>query len=362
MGVVDDPNLSGLEESMQKDGDLNAADLQARINVKREARYQDEGLTVPPGLAEDVEPLPEVEVEAPPETPEEETEPDEPEPEEGPEQEEPEGEYDEEEEFYAARYKTREAVEAGLAEKDRLLDMFFRQEAERTQEQPEQEGPQELDIPAWNEWAEQAVSEGRGITAAQEALQAGGADAYDIYYGYWAADPDQAPQAHAFNNWVTRYFADERAQAATAPLMQRDAAVVAKQEAEEARQIVASQYEDFAEHQQEMDRLIRDPDSPLPEEARVRLQQMSSVGLVGKVHAWDYLYQAARATQRDTQGKKQRLTDGRRKAAAERAKIAATVSSSEGAQARTPLSEAESYVVRRKNAIRQKLGQPLIEE
>jgi len=364
---VDDPNMAGVEESMQKDGDLSAADLQARINLKREQRQQDE-ISIA-DTQDDLEPLPEAEVAEPPveipdaEEPEEEepVEPDEePEPEELPEPEEPEEEI-EQEDFYLGRYKTKEAAEAGMAEKDRMIDSFLRWRAEEPEEEPQPQGPQQLDIPAWNEWAEESVAAGLGQEGAMQALQTGGAEAYDIYFGYWASDPDQSAQAHAFNNWVTRYYAEQRAEMATAPLFQRDAAQAARSEAERAQEIVAEQYPDFNDHMETMNRLVGE-EGGLPPETRQRLQQMSQVGLPGKIHAWDFLYQAARAQNGESRRKAQRVEEGRRRAAADRAKVAATVSSSEGAQTRTPLSEADAYVVQRKNAIRQRLGQPLIEE
>ena len=371
MDVIDDPNMAGVEESMQKDSDLTPSDLQARINLKREQRYADEGVTVPPGLGDDVEPLPEAEVAEPPEVeqPDEEEEPEEleeepqseePDEEELPEPEEPEEEV-EEEDFYLGRYRTKEAAEAGLAEKDRMIDSFLRWRAEEPEREVADEGPQQLDVPAWNHWAEESVAAGRGQAAAMEALQNGGPEAYDIYFGHWANDPEQAPQAHAFNNWVTRYFADQRAQMATAPLLQQNAEQSARSEAQEAQQIVAAQYEDFADHLETMNRLVSE-EGGLPPETRERLQQMSQVGLPGKIHAWEFLYQAARATNGERRRKVDRAEEGRRRAKADKAKIAATVSSSEGAQTRTPRSAAEDYVIQKKNAIRQRLGQPLIEE
>jgi hypothetical protein len=186
MGVIDDPNLEGLEESMQKDGDLTAADLQARINLKREAKYQDEGITVPPGLAEGVEPLEpeeepakEVTDEPVPEEPEEPAAPEEPE--------EPEALTEEElaeaeaEDFYietpASKYRTKEAAEEAYAEKDRTIDRLFSELAQRDQQRPQEaeQGPAELDVPAWDQWAEQAVAEGQGVQGAMEALRTGGA-------------------------------------------------------------------------------------------------------------------------------------------------------------------------------------------
>jgi len=361
--------MAGVEESMQKDGDLTTADLQARINLKREARYQDE-IKIADTL-DDLEPLPEEPGEvvsdepAPPEE-EEGAEPEgepgegvEEEPEEGP------GEPEEvvEDDFYVGRYKTREVAEDALAEKDRTIDRLFQELAERDQRQPQQpEGPAQLDVPAWHQWADQAVAEGQGISGAMEALRTGGPEGYDIYLAHWLSDPEQVPQAQAFNNQVQRQFAANQAMQAMAPLVQREQERMIEDEAEVAKMIVADGKDDFDDLQDEMDRLVRE-DGLLPVETKQRLAAMAQQGGVeGKVHAWEYLYMAAQAAKGKTRAKAQRVEDGRRRAKADRAKIAATVSTSEGAATRTPLSEAESYVVKRKNAIREKLGQPLIEE
>ena len=367
MGVVDDPNLAGLEESMKKDGDLTAQDLQARINIKREAMYQDEGILGPSTADPEVEPLEPPEVVA--DEPEVDSEEGQEEPEVGEEPEaEPEAEDAEvdtpeaEEEFFVGRYRTREAAEAGLAEKDRMIDQFFRErEAFATREAEQQQGPQELDQRAWHEWAEEAVATGAGERGALEALSQGGAEGYDIYLGHWASDPEQAPFAHAFNNEVQRQFAEARAMQAVTPLMQREQAQNADNEARQAKELVAAQYPDFAELEETMNRLINDP-SALPAETRGRLAQMASIGVEGKIHAWDFLYQAASASKGRTRGRAQRKQDAAGKEASDRAKIAATVSSAEGTQPRTSRTATEEYVLQKRNAIRARLGQPLIEE
>jgi len=371
LGVVDDPNLAGLEESLKKDGDLTSQDLQARINLKREAMYQDEGILGPSTADPEVEPLEvvadepeEVDSEEGQEEPEVGEEP-EAEPEAEPEEmdTEPEAEPEAEiEDFYLGRYKTREAAEAGLAEKDRMIDQFFRErEAFAVREAEQQQEPQELDRQAWHEWAEDAVASGAGERGALDALAQGGAEGYDIYLGHWASDPEQAPFAHAFNNEVQRQFAEARAMQAVTPLMQREQAQNADTEARQAKELIAAQYPDFAEMQETMNHLINDPNA-LPPETRARLAQMASVGIEGKIHAWDFLYHAASASKGRSRGRAQRKQDAAGKAASDRAKIAATVSSAEGTQTRTSRTATEEYVLRKKNAIRAELGQPLIEE
>jgi len=373
LGVVDDPNLAGIEEATRKiqsgEGNLDQRDLQARINLKREATYQDEGMVLPSSMGDDIEPLETEETgevvhdEPPPPQEEEGAEP-EGEPGEGIEEEEPEEITDAElEEFYVGRYQTKEAAEEGLAEKDRTIDRLFQELHERDQQQPQEEqGPAQLDMPAWHQWAEQAVAEGQGISGAMEALRTGGPEGYDIYLAHWLSDPEQVPQAQAFNNQVMRQMATNQAMQAVTPLMQREQERMIEDEAEVAKLIASDGKDDFEELQPEMDRLVREQ-GLLPEQTKQRLAAMAQQGGVeGKVHAWEYLYMAASAAKGKNRAKAQRVEDGRRRAAADRAKVAATVSTSEGAVTRTPRSEAESYVVQKKNAIRQRLGQPLIEE
>src|SRR5215471_11142313 len=123
MGVVDDPAMHGVEESFAKTENLTARDLQARINVKREQAEADSGWSAPSTMDAEVEPL------------------------------------EPEDEFFVGRYKTREAAEAALAEKDRMIDQFFREREQYAQIEQE---PQELDVGAWHEWAEQMVASGAG--------------------------------------------------------------------------------------------------------------------------------------------------------------------------------------------------------
>lgn len=368
---ISDPNYEGLpDEAFEAPGEggLTPEQLTVRIKAKREQAEQDAGWTVPPGMGEDVEPLPEAEVateEEEGETPEPLEVPDEPEEDEPEEAEEPDEEPPEAEEdqFYAARYKTKEATEAGIAEKDRLLDMFFRREAERGQ-QPQAEEPQELDVNAWHEWAEEQVENGAGAQGALAAINGAGEfgrQAYNIYLQHWLADPEQQAAALAFNNEVWEVFAERRAEAAVAPLRQEMAQRAALTEASRAKEMVAARYPDFNDYQEEMDRLAKG-NGVLPDDTRRYLSGLADQGVGGKARAWEHLYLIATHTQGARQTKRNNAVSKSRKASAEKAKIAATVSSAEAGGARTPPSEAESYAIKRKNEFRRRQGLPLIEE
>jgi hypothetical protein len=374
---IENPTLEGIEnpeEALAPPGEqgLTNEQLAARVALRREQAEQDAGWVVPPGMGEDVEPLPEAEVAeppvAPPEEPEEEIpaeeevepeeEPTEPEPEEP---EEPEEEV-EEEEFYVGRYKTREAAEAALAEKDRVIDSLFRDRHEREQ-QPEPEEEAELDVNAWHQWAQESVEQGGSDRAALQALERGGSEGYDIYLSHWLAsdDPEQVAAAHAFNNEVQRQFAAQRALQAVSPLLAEQQQRSTEADAAAAKQYVSDQYDDFGELEQTMDNLIRE-DGALPAETKQRLTQMAQSGYEGKVHAWEFLYQAASAVKGKSRTRARSVEASRRKQDSDRAKIAATVSSSEATQTRTSRTATELAVIRKKNAIREKLGQPLLPE
>jgi uncharacterized protein YkwD len=70
----------------------------------------------------------------------------------------------------------------------------------------------------------------------------------------------------------------------------------------------------------------------------------------------------AAATRAPVRAKVAKEERQRRKVSADEARLAATVSSAEGSSTRTPLPEAELAVVRRRNAIREKAGMPLLPE
>src|SRR5499427_7397147 len=334
---IEDPNLADLpDEAYEEVGEegLNVPQLELRIRAKREQAMQDAGLLSPPGPDEPIEEVPEEEPESEPVEPEE------------PEQEE------RQEDFYLARYKTREEAERGHAEKDATIDRLYRERAE-----------QGFDPQAWSEWAAEAVANGAAEQGAMAALNApnGGERALDIYIAHWMDDPDQRGQALAFNNAATRHLATQLALQAVAPLLRDRQAQETENEAVRARATLASRHPDYEEMEREMDRLVLEENGVLDDDQKQWLEDTArEKGFQGKVHVLEYLYSVASQTTTPQRRKAQAAERGRRKAASDAAKVSATVSSSEATGTRTPLSEAELAVRAKKNAIRAKLGQPLL--
>lgn len=371
---IQDPALEGVpDEAFETEGDrLTPEQLAVRVHLKREQAMQDAGWLAPPGPDEELEPVDEApavveeEPAAPVEEEEEpEAEPGEPEePEDAEEEPLDEGEVDD---FYVARYKDRETAEEALAEKDRTIQRLYQeinQGRELAQQNAQQDAqPEQLDTQAWSEWAAESVENGAGIRGAQQALQAGGPQGFDIYMAHWLADedPESRVTAMSFNNEVQRQYAAQSALQAVEPKLEESQQRTAEEEAKNAEQIAASARPDFAEYREDMDRLISE-DGPIPEETKFWLAEMAGQGVEGKVRAWDYLYLAAVAARGPRRQQAQTVEKKRRTERSDAAKIAATVSSAEGTGAHTPPSAAESYVLQRRNAIREKLGQPLLTE
>ncbi len=378
MGVdkVEDASLGeGTAEAALEapgEGGLTERQFAARLAVKMEQATQDAGVTVPPGLGEGVEPIDaetqqkidEARTPIEEDILEGEEQPIEEEVEQAPEdgeEQQPEDEAD----FYVGRYRTKEAAEEGLAEKDRTIDRLFRElheKREREEQQAEPEQPREIDVPAWHEWAEAQVGEGFGMQGAMAALEHGGRQAYDIYIAHWVAseDPQERAAAVAFNNEVQSQLAEIRALSVVAPLLEERRSESAQSDAEAAKLQVAEQHADFSEYEADMDRLIQEDDA-LPESTRQWLAEMANSGLEGKVRAWDYLYTKAKAERAPSRQRAAEAERKQRRSSADAAKVAASVSSSEATAARTPLTEAERFALERKNELRARTGLPLLE-
>ncbi|HEY7421465.1 MAG TPA: hypothetical protein VH541_05600 [Gaiellaceae bacterium] len=348
------------DEAFEPDnGSLSVEQFALRVNAKREQAYQDAGWTVPPGAEGDPEALEPIE--------DEEGEAEEPEPELAPEETEPapETEEGEEPDFYVGRYKTREAAEEGLREKDETINRIFRELHEQRQqiEQALQEEaePAQLDAAAWQEWAETAVEARAGPDGAIQALRTGGQQGYNVYLRAWMDDDEQRADALAFNNQVMLELAEQRARQAIMPFTEDMQARTRQAEAVAAKERVAERYPDFDEYKDEMDRLIEE-EGALPEETKVFLATVASTGLQGKVQAWEYLYMAAARNRAPRRAKAATAEAGRRRTSADQAKVQAMVSTAEGAAARTPLSAAELAVIRRKNELRKEWDLPLLPE
>ena len=306
-------------------------------------------------------PAPEiVEDEPEEEPPGEEDEPGEAEPDE---EEEPEAEV-EEEDFYVRRYRTREEAERAYEEKDATIDRLYKELHERGQQieqaLQQRQAEQPLDTEAWQEWASEAVEQGAAEQGALEALRTGGREGYNIYLGAWMNDEEQRGRALAFHTEVTLSLAEQTAVMQTAPLLEQQRPS-ATEEAELAKARVAARYEDFDQYAEARDRLIQE-DGALPEETKAWLADLAREGLEGKMKAWDYLHLAAVATGAPSRRRAQAAERKQRKASADRAKVAATVSSAEGTQTRTPLPEADLAVIRQKNVLREKWDLPLLPE
>lgn len=382
---ITDPNLEGLppEAFEEIEGSPSLPQLEARIRIKREQAMQDEGVMQSPHHADDIEPLPPPET-TPPEAeeqPEEQEVVSEEEPEEGDEQTDEELpdadplEPADDEEFYVGRYRTKEEAESGIREQHHTIERLFRERYQREQQaqqqqqqQAQQQGEQgeqpKLDADTWHEWASQAVEEEQGVQGAMAALEKGGPQGYDIYVAHWleSEDPEQRATAIAFNNEVQRQFAAMHARAAVQPQPpQQVSNGEIPDDPQVAQRVVAARFADFDELIPEMDRLMAAEDG-LGDDTKRWLVDLAEEGGTGKARAWEYLYHTAKATRlpvREQTVKKERQ---RRKVSADADKLAATVSSSEGASTRTPLSEAEQAVIRRKNGIREKAGLPLLPE
>lgn len=381
---IENPNPDA-EKALEEPGSdgLTPEQFAARLSVKREAAAQDAGWVVPPGHPDDPDlvPIEDTEYEKPAEEPEEEAPAEAPEVDgeltdeqraavdEGLTDEEQEAvdemTPEEQEAFYVGRYKTREAAEEGLREKDLTIDRLFKELNDRRTEEdnPEQAQPQPLDTEAWHEWASGEVERGSGINGAVTALQSGGPQGYDIYLTHWMASEDlnERAQAVSFNNEVQRILAEQRALSAVSPLIDERRRMAGTEEAEQARIEVATKFSDFDDMQEEMDKLVNE-DGALPQDTKVWLAQMASSGLEGKTRAWEYLYLAARAQREPRRARADTAEQKRRRSSGDAAKVAATVSTSEGTGARTPASPAEQRVLQRKQELRKEWGLDPLEE
>jgi hypothetical protein len=357
----------------QEEGRLTQAEFAARVAAKREQAAQDGGFVEPPGadapltpeakaalgITDEAVPPPVVE-----ETDEDLDSLDDEDLDQRAEVEQEEGESDED--FYVRRYKTREDAEIGFAEKDATIERQFRElqelrERNEAIEQAVDAEPQQLDVQAWREWAEEQVENGLGERGAMAALAEGGEDGYDIYISAWqrSEDEEQRAIAFAFNNKVQRAFAERRVAAA---MEAREPDRTPTEEAQLAQQRTASLYPDFDEYKEQMDRVATEP-GLIPESTKAFLRTLANEGgLEGKAQVWDYLYQRAKALGAPKRAQAAQVERRQRRASADAAKTSAMVSSAEGTPTRTPLTEAEQEVIRYKNERRERWGLELLEE
>jgi hypothetical protein len=270
-----------------------------------------------------------------------------------------------ESEFYLGTYRTREEAERGLAEKDALIgrhgqriDEVTRQlEALQSEREAVNETPEQLDVEAWQEWAEEKIETGAGAQGALQALTEGGNQGYEIYFKAWMRDPDQAADAILFNDALKLEMAAQRAAIASAPTpeqleAQAESDRLAAQAAVEARRPDLNEYRDA------MAAVVDD----LPQERLDWLRAQAESGREGAELALEWLYLEARVHRAGPVSAAAEAERKQRAASADRAKLSATTSSAEATPSRTPLSEAEKAGLAVKNRNRVAWGLDPIEE
>lgn len=288
-----------------------------------------------------------------------------------------------EEQFYVGHYRTKDDAEEGLKAKDstigrlgQRLGALERELAAAKAKPAEPETPaaetaqaEELDVPAWEEWAEHQVSNGNGEQSALKALEEGGIPGYELFMSHWmgARDPEtgqpdeeQRLAAMQFNNAVLLELQQVRQQPQTqetpaaAPARPSPAAEPADGDLQAAEHILEAQYPDWRQHQGRMATLI----PTLPDETRAWLRAEASIGIAGRARALEYVYLAARQQAQ----KAQATADAAAEASADAAIVAATVTSAEATRTRTPRPEAEQRALSRRNELRKEWRLPPVED
>lgn len=269
-----------------------------------------------------------------------------------------------EEQFYVGTYKDKDSAEAGLAEKDATIERLFTernqlnqrlQEAQEVTEAAKE--PEQLDVGAWHQWAEAAVSEGAGQEGALAALREGGHDGYQVYLQHWLAAADEEGEADAkaraaavvFNNQYMLEVAEVRA--AAAAQRERDKPSAADSRAE-AHAIVKAKRPDLDEYADEMAKVV----TQLPLEEIERLRTLAQSGVQGQADALERVYLEARLQVSGSKQAAAAAEQKRRKVSADAATLDATTSSSEGTTSRTPPPATEAYGQQRKRELRERQG------
>lgn len=260
-------------------------------------------------------------------------------------------------EFFLGTYKTKDDAEKGLREKDDTINRLFSErdrllrEADERRQQEEQQ-PEEIDLPAWEQWAADQVAAGAGENGAMAALREGGYDGYQVYLRHWmtATNEDGEPDAEAraqavlYNNEVVMSIAEVRAAAAAERARRQPSA---KEATEQANELVRTKRPDFDEYGEAMTQVV----SELPAEDLRYLKSLTESGVEGQAKALDIVYLEAKARGPKTSAAQQ-VERNRRKASAAAATVAATSVTAEGTSSRTPPPAAEAEGIRRKQGIR----------
>lgn len=268
-------------------------------------------------------------------------------------------------EFFLGTYRSKEDAERGLAEKDETLKRLFSEknlleqrlrEAEDRRQQEEAE-PQELDLPAWDQWALEQVEAGAGQAGAMAALREGGYEGYQVYLRHWLASEDPAERAEAtlYNNEVVMSIAEVRAAVASQQARQQPSAA---EQREQAYAQLKLRRPDLDDYHEQMTAIV----SELPQEDILFLRRLAETGVEGQMRATEWLYQEAKSRGSST-SEAQKVERQRRKASAAAATVQATSPSAEGTSSRTPPPAAEAEALKRKAGIRERMNlKPLDDE
>lgn len=273
------------------------------------------------------------------------------------------------EEFYVGRYKTRAEAEDAFAEKDRVLNESLRERAELRQQlrdqeaarlEQEQQEPQQIDVPVWEQWADQQVAAGRAEQAALEAIQTGGVAGYNVLLRSWmnAVDEDGEPDTRArtdaviFNNDFVMESARIRAQQAVEPVLDDRSERNGREDAQDAEAIIKSEIKDWSKLEPHMDTALE----ALTPGDREYLKELAGQGVTGKVQALRFVANATRGLSAEQRAQAQIRAHDEERASADRDILAATTVTSEARIPDTPRTEAQGRADKWVGDIRKEMG------
>jgi len=277
------------------------------------------------------------------------------------EEEETEAEEPVEDGFFIARYKSREEAERGLAEKDATIQRLYDERNQQLQyQQPEPEGPVQIDVEQWIEWAGEEIQRRDPREVFAEAVSHGGEDAGFLVIDamYATGEPSMMREATTLATDYRMAYAQAVESQQRAPEIQRQQQAEVQRQAVQARAAMVNAYPDYEQVEAEMNSLVDSLDS----QTRVILEEVSKAGEEGKRFVLWTLYNAARSEtpERLVEAKVTQLRKADERSRSK--KIAASVASATASPERTPLTEAERDDLAVKNRIRKGAGLPLLDE
>ncbi len=265
-------------------------------------------------------------------------------------------------------YASREEVEADLEAKERLIgkhgtrldEMQRKLDDLEQQRQEEAAQPQQLNLPEWEQWAQEQVAGGAGEAGAMAALEEGGYEGLQVYLRHWLTVAEsetmteqqaaqQRAQAVLFNNEIIMQIAETRAAAAAEAKRQEP---TAQDLSVQAHEIVKAKYADLDEYADAMAEVVTN----MSDEDAAFLRDIGQDGVRGRAKVLELVYREAKQSGATRKQKAQKVADARVDASAEAATLAATTSTTEGIAARTPPPAAEQVGLDRKRGLRERQG------